>query len=140
MSEDLPQTPARSDFRPSKGVVGRKTRYNDRIVEQICLYVAEGMSLREVSRQPGMPSWSVLKVWMLQHPEFRQTIEAIRWLNSTEYIAEGLECFKSFDPDSLSFEDRLALAKAESAALFTAARLMELRKPPRQIVENEDDT
>ncbi|MFO6484764.1 hypothetical protein ACLBR5_18525 [Escherichia coli] len=27
------------------------------------------MSLREVSRQPGMPSWSVLKVWMLQHPE-----------------------------------------------------------------------
>lgn len=140
MTDNLPEKPATSDFRPSKGQIGRKTKYNDRIAEQIFLCVAEGMSLREISRQPGAPSWSVLKSWMLQHPTFRQTIEAIRWLNSTEYIAEGLECFKSFDPDSLSFEDRLALAKAESAALFTAARLMELRKPPRQIVENEDDT
>ena len=140
MTDNLPEKPATSDFRPSKGLVGRRTKYNDKIAEQIYLCVAEGMSLREISRLPGAPSWSVLKVWMLQHPEFRQTIEAIRWLNSTEYIAEGLECFKGFDADSLSFEDRLALAKAESAALFTAARLMELRKPPRQIVENEDDT
>lgn len=140
MTDNLPQTPATGDSWPTKRSAGRKTRYNDRTVEQIFSYVAEGMSLREVSRQPGMPSWSLLKLWMLQHPEFRQTIEAIRWLNSTEYIAEGLECFKAFDPDSLSFEDRLALAKAESAALFTAARLMELRKPPQQILENEDDS
>ncbi|EGQ7457556.1 hypothetical protein N7V59_002711 [Escherichia coli] len=140
MTDNLPQTPATSDFRPSKGQIGRRTRYNDRIVEQICLYVAEGMSLREISRQPGMPSWSVLKVWQIQHPELRQTIEAIRWVNSTDYIAEALECFKGLDPDSEDFKARLELAKAESAAKFTAARLMELRKPPRQIVENEDDS
>lgn len=139
MTDNLPQTPAERDLSPSKGQVGRKTRYNDKIAQQICLYVARNMSLREISRQPGMPHWDTLKIWMIQHPELRQTIEAIRWLNSTEYIAEALECFKGLNPASEDFKERLDLAKAESAALFTAARLMELRKPPRQILENEDD-
>lgn len=139
MSEDLPQTPARSDLSPSKGVAGRKTKYNDRIAQQICLYVAQNMSLREISRQPGMPHWDTLKIWMLQHPELRQTIEAIRWLNGTEYIAEALECYAEVEPDSEDFPAQLALAKAKAATMLTAARLMELRKPPRQILENEDD-
>ncbi|EHQ1541728.1 hypothetical protein R8055_000453 [Escherichia coli] len=76
---------------------------------------------------------------MLQHPELRQTIEAIRWLNGTEYIAEALECYKDVEPDSEDFPAQLALAKAKAATMLTAARLMELRKPPRQILENEDD-
>ncbi|MFT2156738.1 hypothetical protein ACMV5U_12160, partial [Staphylococcus epidermidis] len=92
-----PQTPAASDFRPTNG---RKTKYNDRIGKQICLYVARGMSLRKVSLQPGMPCWSVLKVWMIEHPELRRTIEALRWLNSTELAAEAIECFDDVNPDS----------------------------------------
>lgn len=140
MTDNLPQTPATSDLSPSKRSAGRKTKYNDRIAEQICLYVARNMSLREISRQPGMPHWDTLKIWMLQHPELRQTIEAIRWLNGTEYIAEALECYKDVEPDSEDFPAQLALAKAKAATMLTAARLMELRKPPRQILENEDDT
>lgn len=139
MTDNLPQTPATSDLSPSKRSAGRKTKYNDRIAEQICLYVARNMSLREISRQPGMPHWDTLKIWMLQHPELRQTIEAIRWLNGTEYIAEALECYKDVEPDSEDFPAQLALAKAKAATMLTAARLMELRKPPRQILENEDD-
>ena len=139
MSEDLPQTPARSDLSPSKGVAGRKTKYNDRIAQQICLYVAQNMSLWEISRLPGMAHWDTLMIWMLQHPELRQRIEAIRWLNGTEYIAEALECYKDVEPDSEDFPAQLALAKAKAATMLTAARLMELRKPPRQILENEDD-
>lgn len=139
MTDNLPQTPATSDLSPSKGVAGRKTKYNDRIAQQICLYVAQNMSLREISRQPGMPHWDTLKIWMLQHPELRQTIEAIRWLNGTEYIAEALECYDDLDPASEDFPAQLALAKAKAATLLGAARLMELRKPPRQILENEDD-
>lgn len=136
MTDNLPQTPATSDFRPTNG---RKTKYNDRIAKQICLYVAEGMSLRKVSRQPGMPHWDTLKIWMLQHPELRQTIEAIRWLNGTEFIAEALECYAEVETNSEDFPAQLALAKARAATLLGAARLMELRKPPRQILENEDD-
>ncbi len=136
MTADLPQTPAASDFRPTNG---RKTKYNDRIAKQICLYVAEGMSLRKVALQPGMPCWSVLKVWMIEHPDLRRTIEAIRWLNSTELAAEAIECFDDVNPDSDDFPQRMALAKAKSAAMISAARLLDLRQPPQQIQENEHD-
>ncbi|EFM9812079.1 hypothetical protein RBH66_04520 [Escherichia coli] len=135
MSEDLPQTPARSDFRPTNG---RKTKYNDRIAKQICLYVAEGMSLRKVSRQPGMPSWSVLKIWQIEHPELRQTLEAIRFLNATDYAAEALECYDDLDPASENIQAELAIAKAKAATLLGMARLQDLRNLPRPIQENEE--
>lgn len=135
MSEDLPQTPARSDFRPTNG---RKTKYNDRIAKQICLYVAEGMSLRKVSRQPGMPSWSVLKIWQIEHPELRQTLEAIRFLNATDYAAEALECYDDLDPASENIQAELAIAKEKAATLLGMARLQDLRNLPRPIQENEE--
>ncbi|EPF7227926.1 hypothetical protein ACSTVG_001710 [Escherichia coli] len=135
MSADLPQTPAASDFRTSKG---RVTKYNDRIAKQICLYVAQGMSLRKIALQPGMPSWATLNVWQIEHPELRQTIEALRFIVATEYGAQALECFDDVDPDSDDFPQRLALAKARAATLLGMARLQDLRKPPQQIQENEE--
>ncbi|ENO1961089.1 hypothetical protein ACIR4O_000137 [Escherichia coli] len=135
MTADLPQTPATSDFRPTNG---RKTKYNDRIAKQICLYVAEGMSLRKVSRQPGMPSWSVLKIWQIEHPELRQTLEAIRFLNATDYAAEALECYDDLDPASENIQAELAIAKAKAATLLGMARLQDLRKLPQPIQENEE--
>ncbi|HCL9875324.1 TPA: hypothetical protein N2420_002722 [Escherichia coli] len=135
MTDNLPQTPATSDFRPTNG---RKTKYNDRIAKQICLYVAEGMSLRKVSRQPGMPSWSVLKIWQIEHPELRQTLEAIRFLNATDYAAEALECYDDLDPASKNIQAELAIAKAKAATLLGMARLQDLRNLPRPIQENEE--
>ncbi|EFD3951828.1 hypothetical protein K3H00_001977 [Escherichia coli] len=135
MTDNLPQTPARSDFRPTNG---RKTKYNDRIAKQICLYVAEGMSLRKVSRQPGMPSWSVLKIWQIEHPELRQTLEAIRFLNATDYAAEALECYDDLNPASENIRAELAIAKAKAATLLGMARLHDLRNLPRPIQENEE--
>ncbi|EER0136430.1 MAG: hypothetical protein SOX42_10855 [Escherichia coli] len=135
MTDNLPQTPATSDFRPTNG---RKTKYNDRIAKQICLYVAEGMSLRKVSRQPGMPSWSVLKIWQIEHPELRQTLEAIRFLNATDYAAEALECYDDLDPASENIQAELAIAKAKAATLLGMARLQDLRNLPRPIQENEE--
>lgn len=136
MPADLPQMPATGVFRPTKG---RPTKYNDRIAKQICLYVAQGMSLRKVSHQPGMPSWSQLKIWLIEHPTLRQTIAALRWINSTELGSEALECFDDVNPASEDFNNRLALARAKSAAMLAAARLLDLRTLPRQIQENEDD-
>ncbi|EPU4380214.1 hypothetical protein ACVW8S_000151 [Escherichia coli] len=135
MTDNLPQTPATSDFRSTNG---RKTKYNDRIAKQICLYVAEGMSLRKVSRQPGMPSWSVLKIWQIEHPELRQTLEAIRFLNATDYAAEALECYDDLDPASENIQAELAIAKAKAATLLGMARLQDLRKLPQPIQENEE--
>ncbi|EFA5106893.1 hypothetical protein E2927_10060 [Escherichia coli] len=135
MTDNMPQTPATSDFRPTNG---RKTKYNDRIAKQICLYVAEGMSLRKVSRQPGMPSWSVLKIWQIEHPELRQTLEAIRFLNATDYAAEALECYDDLDPASENIRAELAIAKAKAATLLGMARLQDLRNLPRPIQENEE--
>lgn len=135
MTDNLPQTPATGDSRTSKG---RPTKYNDRIAQQICLYVAQGMSLRKISRQPGMPSWAQLNVWQIEHPVLRETIEALRFIVATEYAAEALECFEDLDPASENIQAELAIAKAKAATLLGAARLQDLRKLPRQIQENEE--
>lgn len=135
MTADLPQKPATGVYQASKG---RPTKYNDRIAKQICLYVAQGMSLRKVALQPGMPCWATLCVWQIEHPELRQTIEALRFIVATEYAAQALECFDDVDPDCDDFPQRLALAKARAATLLGMARLQDLRKPPQQIQENEE--
>ncbi|HAV9805605.1 TPA: hypothetical protein JK693_000617 [Escherichia coli] len=135
MSAEPTQTPATS---VSQTRAGRITKYNDRIAKQICLYVAQGMSLRKIALQPGMPSWATLNVWQIEHPELRQTIEALRFIVATEYAAQALECFDDVDPDCDDFPQRLALAKARAATLLGMARLQDLRKPPQQIQENEE--
>nr|WP_235784208.1 hypothetical protein [Escherichia coli] len=91
-----------------------------------------------MSHQPGMPSWSTLNVWQIEHPELRQTIEALRFIVATEYAAQALECFDDVNPNSEDFKERLELAKAKAATLLGAARLQELRKLPQPIQENEE--
>ncbi|TXU28397.1 hypothetical protein D4N09_26575 [Escherichia coli] len=85
-----------------------------------------------------MPSWSVLKIWQIEHPELRQTLEAIRFLNATDYAAEALECYDDLDPASENIQAELAIAKAKAATLLGMARLQDLRKLPQPIQENEE--
>lgn len=138
MTDNLPEAPDNRTFQTSKRQNGRPTKYNDRIAKQICLYVAEGMSLHKVSQQPGMPCWATLSVWQIEHPELRQTIEALRFIVATEYACQALECYESLDPASESIQAELAIAKAKAATLLGAARLQDLRKLPRPIQENEE--
>lgn len=51
--------------------MGRPTDFNDRIAEVICIQLSEGMSLREICRQDGMPDKTTVMRWLNKHEEFR---------------------------------------------------------------------
>ncbi|EFL9418990.1 hypothetical protein LUT86_002319 [Escherichia coli] len=138
MTDNLPQTPASRTFQTSKGQNGRPTKYNERIAKQICLYIAEGKSLNEISKIPGMPCRATLSVWQLEHPELRRTIEGLRFIVATEYACQALECYQDLDPTSENIQIELAIAKAKAATLLGMARLHDLRNLPRPIQENEE--
>ena len=42
---------------------GRPTTYNAKVASQICEQLAEGMTLRAICRQPGMPAESTVRQW-----------------------------------------------------------------------------
>ena len=44
--------------------VGRPTVYSDLVAGKLCAYIAEGMSLRNVCKQPGMPSTATVMRWL----------------------------------------------------------------------------
>jgi hypothetical protein len=53
-----------------KAKVGAPTTYDRRMASLICLRIAEGESLREIVKTPGMPDRSTVYDWLLRHPEF----------------------------------------------------------------------
>ncbi|EOK0212165.1 hypothetical protein ACXZEC_000154 [Escherichia coli] len=140
MTDNLPQSRATPNYetseRPKSGRIGK---YNERIATQICLYAARGLSISKIARQPGMPSRETIQRWMLEHPELRQTIAAIRWINATELAAEAIECYDDLTPGSETFGEELDLAKAKAATMLGAARLLDLKIVPPQIQENENE-
>jgi hypothetical protein len=44
--------------------VGRPTVYSDLVAAKLCAYIADGMSLRNVCKQPGMPSTATVMRWL----------------------------------------------------------------------------
>lgn len=44
--------------------VGRPTVYSDLVAGKLCAYIADGMSLRNVCKQPGMPSTATVMRWL----------------------------------------------------------------------------
>ncbi|CAN7520950.1 hypothetical protein LJR071_003540 [Pseudomonas sp. LjRoot71] len=44
--------------------IGRPTAYSDLVAAKLCAYIADGMSLRNVCKQPGMPSMTTVLRWL----------------------------------------------------------------------------
>ena len=51
-------------------VSGRKSTYTAEMALAVCVAIAEGASLSEVVRSPGMPSFKAVYGWMQRHPDF----------------------------------------------------------------------
>jgi 2-polyprenyl-6-methoxyphenol hydroxylase-like FAD-dependent oxidoreductase len=53
-----------------KAKMGAPTTFDKRMAAIICIRIAEGESLREIVRTPGMPDRSTVYDWLLRHPDF----------------------------------------------------------------------
>ncbi|HCI7806722.1 TPA: hypothetical protein NPY76_004679 [Escherichia coli] len=108
----------------------KRTKYTIALAEEICLLVAEGHSLREIAKMPGMPSIATLMRWQYEHPDFKEHIAIFKWLHAQDAAEQAVEAIRNVD---LEAEDaRLQLRQAEALArtLLGRAKLLESKNNP----------
>lgn len=60
-------------------VSGPKSSYTPEMAERVCAAIADGASMTEAVRTPGMPSFKAVYTWMRRRPEFEAMyVEACR--------------------------------------------------------------
>lgn len=60
-------------------------------MDSICAQIAEGVPLRVICRQPGMPKWRTVYDWINTDPEFAESMERARLLGYDAIAEEALE-------------------------------------------------
>lgn len=60
------------------------------IKQHICDAISEGVPLREICREPGMPAWRTVYVWMGADAEFDAAIARARGLGADAIAEESL--------------------------------------------------
>ena len=69
--------------------MGRPSKYNPEIAQQMCELLSEGVPLREICRMDGMPYWRTVYLWMAQDEELSAHIARAR---EAGYDAMAEEC------------------------------------------------
>ncbi len=69
--------------------VGRPTTYSQSLSDLICARIAEGESMRSISRDDGMPCLASLFNWLRTHPQFLEQY-AIAKEQSTDALFEEI--------------------------------------------------
>lgn len=70
MSESPPLNDTLPAPRQPASVTGRPTTFNQTTADLICLRMAEGETLRQICRDPGMPARSTVYRWLSKNPRF----------------------------------------------------------------------
>jgi hypothetical protein len=97
---ERPKKPARAKNAQGTAPVkptGRPSTYDPIKAESICEQLSEGIPLREICRQPGMPAWRTVYDWMYQDEDLTAAIAHARDLGCDQ-IAE--ECLSIADDAS----------------------------------------
>ncbi len=68
---------------------GRQSEYTEEVGTAVCAFIANGMSLREVERQEGMPVKSTIMAWSSRHGDFAEQYAQAR-VACLEYHAEEM--------------------------------------------------
>ncbi len=74
--------------------MGRKSEYTEEVANAICEQLAEGIPLREICRQDGMPAWRTVYDWKDAHPDFATRITRAREIGED---AISQECLRIAD-------------------------------------------
>ncbi len=83
----------RITHRPRKSA-GRKSEYDEEVSLEICVRVMDGQSIREICRDPEMPSKTTVYQWMAVTPTFTDAyaraceVRAEAWADELKVIAD----------------------------------------------------
>lgn len=96
-----------------------KFPYSPLLADQICERIAQGATLVEVSRTPGMPTYSTLARWRRDHPEFDELYKLARKDRSEVYFHKILEEVENAQAN----RDEIALARLKTDIYKFAAKV-----------------
>lgn len=94
--------------------LGRPTKYNGDLIEDICEKIANGRSLRSICAEDGMPTMSTVCKWLIENKEFSEQYARAREKQADYFAEEIIEIADS--------------AEAESAAVSKAKLQIDARK------------
>ena len=98
----------------TKRKIGRPTKYNGAMIEDICEKIANGRSLRSICAENGMPTTSTVCKWLIENKEFSEQYTRARDKQADYFAEEIIEIADS--------------AEAESAAVAKAKLQIDARK------------
>ena len=86
---------------------GRPTRYTEAIAVKICRRLAEGESLRKISKDTSMPAISTVMGWLFdgKHADFSEQYARARDLQADKLFDEALEIADETSDDWITTED-----------------------------------
>lgn len=72
--------------------VGKRVQvYDSKVAEAVLMKIADGATLREIAREPGMPTKSTVQRWIMKYPELAQAWKAARELSASSLEEESLD-------------------------------------------------
>lgn len=87
----------------AKGKGGRPPEPVDQEkIEEICIWIAEGNSLRDYCRQEGKPAWRTVYDWLAKDKEFAARFAQAREVGADAIAHEALEIIDKFPIEAVS--------------------------------------
>ena len=71
--------------------MGRPSKYNDLIAEEICEQLTKGRSLIQITQDPDFPDSSTVYRWLEHNQEFRDKYARARELQAEHYASQIVE-------------------------------------------------
>ncbi len=86
---------------------GRPSDYSDKTASEICRRLAEGESLRKISKDTSMPAISTVMGWLFdgKHADFSEQYARARDLQADKLFDEALEIADETSDDWITTED-----------------------------------
>lgn len=91
--------------KPAKNKVGAPSTFQQHIADVICIRIAEGESLREIIKTPGMPDRSTVYDWLLRHPEFADQYARARD-EQADTLADEIIAIADEQPEIIAVVDK----------------------------------
>lgn len=76
---------------PTEKGASRVTAYDAKVAETILMKIADGATLREIAKIPGMPTKSTIQRWIMKYPELAQAWKAAREMSASSLEEEALD-------------------------------------------------
>jgi len=108
--------------------VGRPSKYSKKTVKKIVELLAQGKTVRDITRLKSMPCWETLRNWINKYPEFQEQYVKAK-ADGIEFVLANAEDLLNENLEAAKNENKVDLGKSHlikesvSLAKWKAERL-----------------